>query len=157
MDPFLKTAVYAVIILSAVTILGAIILAVILTLRAKRPKGDKPKPEKTVAQIFGAITVLTGTLNAAAALWMWGSGKEVVSKDPGSEAVQSFFSHIEKREFPHAWDLIHPARKDEIKDVIKNAKDFGDRYQSTRGYENIKVVLKEAQSPTMRTTECPST
>ena len=134
----LRYLVQAVLGLSLLTLLGGTLYLAFSLLR-KRGVG-----------IMKVLTTVAGILTAAGTLVLKGSGAKVTTLDESRNVVVAFYDDVQRKEFSQAYDLIHDARKQEMKGQGRGYDDFRQAYASTRDYRNIQIDFDQAESPTSR-------
>jgi hypothetical protein len=123
----------AVLALSLLTLL----LAILALLSSKRKQALK-----TIAAITGLLTAL-GTISLKA------TGARVSTPDEARQTIADFYRDVGEKSFSQAYDLIDPARKDEMKQQHRDYDDFKNAYASTREYRNLQISF-DKQDPPLR-------
>jgi hypothetical protein len=134
----LRYLVEAVVALSLVTLLAGI-LYLALSVLQKRGAGT-----------VRALTIVTGILTAAGALWIKASGAQVTTHDEARDTICTFYDHVQRKDFAQAFDLVHDARKEEMKQQGRTYEDFKKSSESVREYRNIQIDFEQAESNTSR-------
>lgn len=70
-------------------------------------------------------------------LWHWYRTKPTA----GERVIGQYYAFIESRMFDEAWDLIHRARKQEVSNTIRDARDFQRVYETTLTHQDIRIGL----------------
>jgi hypothetical protein len=104
--------------------------------------------KKSGVNLVKSVTVITGVLAATGTLWVKATGAHVTPPDEARETINAFYHHVEGKDFSQAYDLIHSARKDEMKLQKRDYNGFKDAYASTRDYRNLQITFDKAEEET---------
>lgn len=106
--------------------------------------------KKRGAGAIKTITVITGILTAASALWIKATGAQIKPPDEVRDAIASFYRYVENKNFDQAFDLIHSARKEEMKQNNRGYEDFKNASASMRDIRNLQILPDKAEAGAYR-------
>jgi hypothetical protein len=92
---------------------------------------SKLQPARDLSRWIALFTVLMLLFP----LWTWYRARPTASE----QRLRQYYALLDEKRFEDAWDLIHSARKYEIRDRIKTANDFAKTYETTRSHQNVKI------------------
>lgn len=124
------------------------VLLFLATQVIRSPQVEGKLPIRFMMWAVIVLFVVSASLFALSVFFGWPlnlrpTSRVVVAEDEGAKTIRKFYKLMDQGKFDGAWALIHPARKAEISQNIRNANEFKEAYTTTREHAHITIERVE--------------